>query len=51
MGQRGAVGAGDYNFSMVNENNNINWEKVFLYTTELYQLLRENSLLGTGCHI
>ena len=47
----GTVIARDCIFFMEKENKIINWEQDFLYTTELYQLLSEKSLLVTGCRI
>jgi hypothetical protein len=37
----GTVRAEDYNFSTDKEMKIINWEQEFLYTTELYQQLKE----------
>jgi hypothetical protein len=47
----GTVRAGDYNFLYGKGNKIFNLEQDFLYTTELYQHLREYSLLVIGCYI
>ena len=49
--KEGTVRAEDCNFSTDKETKIINREQEFLYTTELYQQLREWSLLVIECHI
>jgi len=38
-------------FSVEKETKITNWEQDLLHNTELYQHLREQSLLAIGCHI
>ena len=49
--REGTVRAGDYNFSYGKGNENRQMGTGFLYITELYQQLREQSLLAIWCHI
>jgi hypothetical protein len=49
--KEGTVKAGDYSIFYGKEMKIISWEQSFLYITELYQQLREWSLLAIGCHI
>jgi len=49
--KRGTVRAVNYNFSMEKKTKIINCEQNFLYTTEYYRPLREQSLLAIGCRI
>ena len=52
MGQRGhGKSRGLYFFSAEKETKNHQLGTGFLYTTEYYQQLREESLLAIGCHI
>jgi len=48
---RGIVRAADHNFFYGKRNKNHQMGTGFLYTTELYQQLREQSLFVIGCHI
>jgi len=49
--KRSRLNAGDYIFCMEKKTKIINWEQACFYTTELYQQLREQSMLVIGCHV
>jgi hypothetical protein len=47
----GTVRVGDYNFFHVKKIETIKWAQGFLYITEKYQHLREQSLLAIRCNL